>query len=317
LESRIDDKYTFCEGPLAADLRRTFDGFLFNEDRHLTSQSASGWITFSLVHISAKSILAQMHIHVDGVVASSPLKAPFGSIEFEENLLPEALQFFLQEIQDRLKQKGVKRLVIKDVPQAYRPLQYVTLSAVFGKFDFKMAKSEVNSTIPVDDAPWSGKISEAEQRRLRRCEAEELRFEQLQITRLREVYDFILACRVERGVGLSMPFETLSATVKACANDFLFFGVFQKNEMIAACISVLVTKSILYNFYPAHLKSADRLSPIVFLIDRQYTFCRQNGVHLIDLGTSMLGNSINYSLLNFKTNVGGMPSLKLTFEKEW
>jgi hypothetical protein len=55
---------------------------------------------------------------------------------------------------------------------------------------------------------------------------------------------------------------------------------------------------------------------LVFLIDNEYQYCRERNIGLIDLGTSMLSGEINFSLLNFKTQLDGKPSLKLTFEKD-
>jgi hypothetical protein len=310
-------KYNFCEGQLASDLKPAFERFLFNEERHLRSQSLTDWNTFSLVDLSAKLIIAQIHIHLDNRLASSPYKAPFGSIEFNETLSAESLFYFMSKVEEELRKKNIAKLVIKDAPQIYRPNQSPVLSVVLTDLGFKITKLEINSSISVDEMLWIEKISDSEQRRLRKCENEKLVFKQIQLSQLKLVYDFISECRKERGNLLSMTYESLESTVKMCESDFFLFGVFQEDEMIAACICVRVTKSIIYNFYPAHRKSADQLSPLVFLLDNLYKYCQVNGFRMIDLGTSALPSGINFSLLNFKTEVGGKPSMKLTFEKEW
>lgn len=308
--------YTFCEGQLSLDLQPAFERFLFNEERHLVSQSQSGWSTFSLVDYSAKKIIAQVHFHIEGRIASSPLQASFGSVEFSEIVSAETLFEFISAVDFKLKEKGVRKIIIKDAPQIYRPQQSAILAAILADLDFRISKSEINSALVIDDSVLGNKIDDAERRRLKRCEEEHLMFQLLGRSELRKIYEFINHCRKERGTTLSMTFEALERTVKKCPNDFLLFGVFAEAELIAAVVSVRVTKSIIYNFYPAHRKSADRLSPMVFLLDNLYRFCVQNEVKILDLGTSFLNGGTNFSLLNFKTNVGGIPSLKLTFEKE-
>ena len=55
--------------------------------------------------------------------------------------------------------------------------------------------------------------------------------------------------------------------------------------------------------------------PVVLLISGIYELARQQGIELIDLGTSMLNGKINRSLLHFKRSIGGQSNRKLIFEK--
>jgi len=54
---------------------------------------------------------------------------------------------------------------------------------------------------------------------------------------LEEVYAFIQSCREERRMSLSMTLPQLKNTIEKCKDDFLFFGIFQKNTLMAASIS--------------------------------------------------------------------------------
>ncbi|HCW06059.1 MAG TPA: hypothetical protein DGG95_01695, partial [Cytophagales bacterium] len=153
-------------------------------------------------------------------------------------------------------------------------------------------------------------------RRLKQCEKEKLTFLKLSNTELKKIYAFINECREERNMSLSMTYEELDRVVEKFPNEFFLFGVFKEDELMAAVISIQVSQTILYNFYPAHKKAFDQLSPMVFLLDNQYKFCQAAGIQILDLGTSALDNKTNFSLLNFKTQVGGIASLKLVFEKE-
>ena len=113
-----------------------------------------------------------------------------------------------------------------------------------------------------------------------------------------------------------MKFEALQETVNKFPDRYFLFSVHHRNKVVAASIAILVRKDILYDFYHDHLKAFDHLSPIVLLVDGIYEFCLTNNIRLLDLGTSALENKPNFSLLTFKTRLGGKPTPKFTFEKK-
>ena len=309
-------KYTFQEGSYDSRFKIVFERFLFNEARHRYSQSENNWSTFSLVNEQAEQVVAQIHFYVSNSMASSPCRAPFGSLEFPSSLAPETLSSFLTEVEQKLKSKGVKKIVIKDQAHQYRPKQSTLLNTLLLNSRFITINAEINSAIEVNETTFEDKISHAEVKRVKRCRQEKLEFRVLPMEMLDKVYSFINECREERGMALSMALPQLKSTVQNCPDDFLLFGVFQKDELIAASIAVKVNERILYDFYHAHPKSLDQLSPVVSLVDGMYAYCRQNKFELLDLGTSAVDGKVNFSLLNFKTQLGGQRSMKLTFEKD-
>ena len=309
-------KYIFLEGPPDPNFKIVFERFLFNETRHRRSQSEDNWTTLFLVNEQAKEIVAQIHFSISNSIASSPSRAPFGSVEFSPSLAPETLSFFLEEVERKLESIGIKKIVIKDTAHQYRRQQSALLNVLLLNNGFTTTNTEINSAIEVDEIAFENKISHAEAKRLRRCRQEELEFRILSMKMLDKVYSFISECRKERSMALSMTLQQLKSTLQNCMNDFLFFGIYQKDELIAASISVKVNERILYDFYHAHPKSFDQLSPVVALVDGMYAYCKQNKFELLDLGTSAVGGKINFSLLNFKTQTGGQLSMKFTFEKD-
>jgi hypothetical protein len=52
------------------------------------------------------------------------------------------------------------------------------------------------------------------------------------------------------------------------------------------------------------------------LIEGMYGWCQQQGIKLLDLGTSALDSQPNFSLLDFKLRLGAHPTAKLTFVKD-
>lgn len=306
--------YTVLEGSTEL-YQSVFERFLFNEVRHRQSQSTIGWTTFSLVHAQKKIILAQIHFCVTNEIASSPYRAPFGSLEFDEMLSEELYHFFVQ-VEEKLKAKGVKKIMIKDVAQQFRPQHSALLQVLFYTLGYRTTAEEINSAIEIDDTHFEDKIFPPQRRRLKLCKRENLVFKNIDIQELNTIYSFLANCRSERGTSLSLSLSQVQAIITHCPNDFLLFGVFKDNELIAASISIKVNHRILYNFYPGHAQSVDLLSPAIFLIEGIYAYCRRHKFSFLDLGTSSLNNKINFGLLNFKRHVGGKMSAKFTFEKE-
>ncbi|MBS1489361.1 MAG: GNAT family N-acetyltransferase [Bacteroidetes bacterium] len=308
------NNFFFTDAP-TGHLHPVFERFLFNEGRHLRTQAHEGWHTYSWINLSQQQVWAQVHFYVKGEFALSPFRAPFGSVEFAESLSPEMLFLFLAEAESKLKDKGVKKIVIKEPPQLYRPQASALLSVLLSDRGYVVTQNEISASIVVDDTEWENKISKDERYHLRRAQREQLVFRQLELTHSKEVYRFIDQCRAERGMALSMTAQQVENTLSACPHDFLLFEVCRHQERIAAAIAVRVAPHILYNFYYGHSLAAQALSPVVFLLQGQYSFCQQQGYRLFDLGTSSPENKTNFSLLNFKTQVGGRLSMKLTFEK--
>jgi len=304
------------DGPPASNFKIVFERFLFNEERHRSASASGHWKTFCLIHEQAQQVVAQIHFQVADSIAFSPARAPFGSIEFSDSLLPETLLSFWTATEQNLKSAGVKKIVIKDTAHQYRPGPAALLTVLFLSTGFSLSNTEINSAINVDAENFESKISYAEVKRMRRCQQEKMEFQILSLGMLEEVYAFIQSCRHQRGMSLSMTFPQLRDTIKNCHDDFFLFGIFQNAKLMAASVSVRVSNRILYDFYHAHAKSVDQLSPVVLLLKGMYEFCQKNKFELLDLGTSAVDQQINFGLLNFKTQIGGQLSVKLTFEKD-
>lgn len=112
-----------------------------------------------------------------------------------------------------------------------------------------------------------------------------------------------------------MTLEQVVNTSNSFADDFFIFGVFDGQKLAAASISIRTNTKTLYDFYHDHDAAFDSMSPVVMLVDGIYSFCRDKNLSLLDLGTSSLNNTHNFSLLHFKLLVGAQPSPKFTFEK--
>jgi hypothetical protein len=286
--------------------------FLYNSIEHLRLQHAKYWRIFELISQPTHSIKARIALHVEGTKAVSPFRAPFGFIELFEKIAVDDLTGWFSLIETDLRGRGVKMIQLKSYPEVYGKY-FNVLEAGLKKLHYSI-NQEVSSVIQVDRKPFKKKIRISELQKLRKAE-KMFSFEKLKITRLREVYTFIDACRKEKNQHLSMSFSDLKKVGITFPRNFYLFRVYDASGTAAAAVVIKVNHEILYTFYYAHTRRFDKVSPVVFLISSVYELAQQQGIKMIDLGTSMIDGKVNRSLLHFKKSIGGESYRKLIFEK--
>ena len=306
----------FIEGPLPKGFKPDFESFLFNDDQHRLLQSPKGWQSYCLLRADKKKGVAAIHFYLENQVALSPYKAPFGSVEFSKALQPKDLYEFLKEVEANLRNKGIKRIQIKNPPEAYQPVTSSLLEVLLLNLGYRILRAEISTSIAVCETKYDQKIEGWELRKLKQGKKAKLNFQEVPISLMEKVYEFIRACREERRQTLSMTLAELMRTLNFFPEKLILFGVYHGKELAAASISIRVSKRIIYNFYSGHPRKLDSLSPVVTLMQGIYSWSQKKHIELIDLGTSALQGQPNFSLLDFKLRLSGSPSAKFTFEKE-
>jgi hypothetical protein len=310
------EHHSFFEGQPDSSYRLTFEPHLFNRSEHRQLQKADGWISFYILNAKNQTIDAAFHFNLDANVAFSPFRAPYGSVEFSEDVPHKLLFDFLLYVEEKLLKKGVTEIVIKNPPRALNPDQLALLEVFLLNCGFTISNAEVGAVIPVNDLSHKEHLSSWEKkRRLRKSHESGLQFREIEIARLGEVYNFISDCNSAKGYALSMSHEDLSRTVTLFPSEYKLFGVFDGANLAGAAITIRVSKNILSNFYIAHSVKFAHLSPVVMLTEGLYNYCISNGISLLDLGTSALNGNPNFGLLDFKLSVGAEATSKLTFQK--
>jgi hypothetical protein len=252
---------------------------------------------------------------VSAEAAQSPLKAPFGSVEFTKDLPAEVLFDFLKFVEGSLKEQGTSTIIIKNYPQVYAEHESVVLNSLLISLNYQIVSSEIASVIEVRSGACTELFNRSAKRRLQKTTESGLVVKHLGIENLDEIYTFIQNCRFEKKYDLSMTLEDLRKTVQFFPDRYFLFGVFDKKELVAASITTRVKKNILYDFYHDHAASYDHLSPVVLLICGMYDFCQHEKITQLDLGTSAVNGLPNFPLLHFKRTLGGKPTPKFTFKK--
>jgi hypothetical protein len=310
------EDYIFHEGKPPHGYELDFEPALFNQQGHLYLQSAENWQSFFVLYKKYQHVAASIYFHIEDGVARSPYRSPFGSIEISPSLPLTVLFQFLQFIENRLEAHGVSKIVIKNPPAIYSHEFDALIQTFLFNIGYRVADAEVGSVISVSENSYECFPDSWERRKLRQAYETGLKFKQMEPDQLSEVYLFILACRKQRGYSLSMTLGDIKNAVDRFPEHYLLFGVIHEEKLAAASIAIRVKENILYNFYTAHPKEFDHVSPVVMIVEGMYGFCQQNNISLLDLGTSAIDGKPNFSLLDFKLRLGAQPTTKLTFEKK-
>lgn len=288
--------------------------YLYNTLQHLHVQAKKGWIVFELTGTKREEVRARISLNIKDRMALSPVRAPFGSFEIYSRLSSSSLLKFIQFVEAGLVQKGIKHVVIKNWPAMYQPAQARQLYAVLvDKLQFKVSE-EVSSIIPVVKSGLRVRMKISERQKARKAE-KIFSFRMCKPDEYKTIYDFILTCRHERGQSLSLSWKEMRNTISKLPDRFMFFKLASAEGIAAAAIVIRVSDNIWYTFYYAHAAKYNKVSPVVHLLECIYKYAVNEKVKLIDLGTSMVHDKVNKSLLHFKESVGGVTGSKFMFSK--
>jgi hypothetical protein len=309
------EEFNFHEGTLPPGFLPDYEESLYNLQAFRFSHTGEGWRSYCVINKSHSKVQASIYFHIKDTVARSPLRAPFGSLEFSEALPFDVLFEFIKFFEQRLHAEGISAVIIKSYAHAYSPKQSALLETFFINSAYEVITAEINSSIDVTSDSADDTFHRSQKRRLDKSLKAGLVFKEIQLDQLLPIYTFIAECRKKKAYGLSMSYEDLKKIVSLFPDRYFLFGVFEDDQLAAAAITIRVKQNILYDFYHDHASLFDHLSPVTLLVSGIYGFCRRNKITLFDLGTSATEGLPNFGLLRFKTLLGATPTPKLTFEK--
>ena len=306
------------DGSAVARRLLAYEPLLYLRPEHQALQpGAAAVLGFYLEDPVADRTLAQLHVFPDAAtgVARSPAQAPFGAVQLAPGLGSGPLHYLLDAVEERLAHAGLRRFALRGYPFAYAPAEAAVLAETLRQRGYRVVLAEQNYHLdPARD--YEPHLHPSERRRLHKCRRHGLHFEQEPPFLLPAAYDFLLACRQERGQALSLPLARLLELFRRFPREHFLFSVRQPDGGWAALtIAIQVSARVLYNFYPASPLRCNALSPVVLLNEGLHAFARASGMAVLDLGTSTLDTGPNTSLLRFKRHLGGVAGLRLSWEK--
>ena len=306
--------YDFVAGFPPFGYAYNFDNYLFNKARHLNTQGIDRREDYFLVHEFKKRIEAKIHFLVDGATAYSPYRSLFGSFEMNPHMGINLLSKFVDFIEKDLVGKGVSQVYITHHASGYHPVKARKVHEALIRTGFRVSREAVNHHIPIAESLLEERMHPMERRRLTKCRAGELWFQQADPADFDRIYSFIEACRAEKGLRPSVNREQMREYLKMFPQDYLMFTVERAGEIFAATIAIKVSRKIMYNFLPASPERHSTLSPMVMLVNGLYDYCRERNYEILDLGISTLPEGEHQeSLIAFKEHMGGVKSAKMSY----
>ena len=302
-------------GSLPEKYRKNFEVALFNCHTHRQLQSSGTWHSFFLADHTNQTILAQFHACEIEDAVQSPVRAPWGGLDFNPHIHQEDLHRFTAYIVAAL--KNSKEIRITSRPSLPAGAQFSMESYAFLQNGFEVFKSELHSVLPIKKEGYKALIRQYELgRRLRRTEDLGLQFTPDDVGKADEIYQFIANYQHIKGRRFSMDKSHFDRHLQLFPEDFLLFSVTDQDRLVAASICIRATSTMMHDFSHAHNNDYDKLSPVAFLFNGIYNYCLQNGLHYLDIGSSAIGQEPNFPLMTFKERAGGQPALKITWQKK-
>jgi hypothetical protein len=291
----------------------SFEGFFFNEEPFLKKQGDHRH-AIALINPEGRSI-ARFNLFIKEQTGLSPLRAPFGSVEFEKGLPLTDLHPLITEVNSFALRNKLKSLKIVSYPECYQYSNSVTLKTLLVADGFTTRTEDHNFHLDISEKEFETGLHSSERRRLKKSMQAGFQFNSESSGDLHSVHEMISKCREFKGYPVSMNYVEFEKMFKDFPERYLLFTLRDKGRLVAATVGVRVNSEIIYNFMPADDLEYRTFSPMVLLMKEIYDYSRINGFKIFDMGTAAENGVPNSGLFKFKENLGGKLTFKHTFEK--
>lgn len=239
-------------------------------------------------------------------------KSSFGGFITNQNTKREDLTDTVTESINWSRANGITSIIVKLFPDRYHPETSTISNEILVSFGFKVLYNDVAQVIDVTEEPLSLNIHR--RRRLKQCIDAGYRFKQLELDRIDEAYPLFVQSREQKGYPLTMSLSDFQESFKKFPNDYLLFGVYDHNAIIATCVCVIVSSDILYTFFIGDNILYRKASPVTQLINGVYEFAKSAYFRMVDLGISTDKGILNPGLHSFKKSLGAHDVYKNTYQ---
>ena len=293
-----------------------FQRYFFNEIEHIKHQSQENdCYVFYWQNIDNQVIEGRFNVIIKDKIAYSPLRATFGGIEFNEEILEEDLWEFVSQIVQFLKTLQIESILINSYPEGYlNDYQNNILQNCLLKLKFQVKYIEQNYEIPITDKSFYETVTGSTARQLLRTYNKKgYSFSQEFRPDFKFIHTFIAGSRERKNRPMTMSLEQLREHFKKFPNNFQLFFVAHSNVKVAVGVTIKINDDILYTFYLADDEDFLKDSPTTFLLSGIYEYCKQNNYKILDFGIATDKGILNEGLSRFKQSLGASMSEKKTY----
>lgn len=296
-------------------IQNSFTEFLFNSVEQIHFQSSETPF-YSFILFDQKASVARLRITllIRNSEAYSPLRSPFGSLEFDDTISVEDIIYFLRELNGWLTSEKIKKVFIVAYPYCYHTRHSEMVTHCFLKEGYSISEYDMNFHIQISSDDFDKDLNPAARRRYAKYK-DKFQFSIEEHPNLDVIYNLVKENREVKGHPVSITPEGLKKLYKSFEENFKVFLLKDGEKLIGSAFGVMVSEEILYYYLAADTYSYKKYSPSTIMIGHIYNYCRQAGISLFDLGIATSKSVPNFGLIKFKQNMGGKVSLKLSFEK--
>ena len=293
-----------------------FQQYFFDEIEYLKHQRGNhDCYIFYLQNIDNQLIEARFNVNIQDKIAYNPLKATFGGIEFQKEILEKDLLEFLSQIIQFLKSLRITSIEINSYPAGYiTEYQNKILENCLSKLYFHVKYTEQNYEIPITDKSFYETVKGSTAKQLLRTYIKKgYVFNQEFNPDFEVIHAFIARSRKRKNRPVTMSLEQLTEHFGKFSENFKLFVVTYSNAMVAVGITIRINDAILYTFYLADDEHYLKDSPTTYLLSEIYEYAKQNNYKILDFGIATEKGILNEGLAKFKESLGAKMSEKKAY----
>ena len=289
--------------------------FLFYKTKYQDLYPSLVYDRFYVLDEPANRIIGQISFEQDNNSRISIAHGTFGSVELNFKAGYSLLSGFFKTVIDYFKERSVQSIIIRHYPDFYDPANSPVICSALSHLGFRIKTIDINHHLGTQNNLFSDLINKMENRQLRRCMDKGLTFNQGDFRDAERIYERISAFRKAKSIPLTYSSRDFKNCLEKMPDHYsVFYVTDNTQEIIAATLLVRITDKILYYFFPADTPDRKSLSPMLILLNGIYTYAREHHYQYIDLGVSSVNGNPQRGLIQFKENIGGNTSTRLTFE---
>lgn len=272
---------------------------LFQEQRYLDAQEYSQVEQISDEYFSSVFV-------IDNQKAISQKSAPSGGIQLLNHADYDQFLNYWTRCLEVLKKTGVKRVEIVQPPAYYKGF---VGSDWLEKVGFKEQVSERNQFVAIDRPV---ELHHMEMRILQK--GSNIRVGAVQISALKEVYEFISTYRISQGLTINISYDRIERLIRSLPDRYWIVEARDSTGLLAVSIFCSPSKDIIYYYLPASDINSKRKGGMIHLMNWAYRYFGDLGFKIMDLGISSIDGTDQEGLVKFKERMGAESTPRTTFD---
>lgn len=287
------------------------DSFLFHHTDFVFRDKSEHIISFR------SSMGATIHFTAKDQTLVSLSKSPFGGIAFvnNDNNTPSEIDTLFEQIEKYAVNNRIGSVQVTCCPLIYQPVSGEMLVRKFLEAGYSILHKDIAQVLMVSASNL--KLNTLRRRCIRQNVDAGFVFYELTPNKLASAYQLFIESRKRKGYPVTMSLDDLVRMFMLFPQQYKLMGVYDGERLIAACVVIWVSSSILYYFFVGDDSKYRKFSPVTYLIENVYAYARSRGATLFDLGISTDGGVLNAGLYEFKKSFGAIDSAKYTFIKRF